>query len=67
MGAKCSLAPNSTRDRDDDASHDGFSLFSLHKENHDSTYMIAKRKFPTSNEVNEMNEKRSWKRYEVPK
>jgi len=42
-------------------------LFSLHKENHDSTYMIAKRKFPTSNEVNEMNEKRSWKRYEVPK
>ena len=70
MGTKCSLVPISTRVRDGDAHHDDITLFSLHKENYGLTFMITfivLKKFPTRNEMNEMNEFSSWKRHEVSK
>jgi hypothetical protein len=70
MGTKSSLVPKSTRDRDGDAHHDDITLFSLLKENYGLTFMITfivLKKFPTRNEMNEMNEFSSWKRHEVSK
>ena len=57
---RISSAPNSTRDGNDEASHDGKSLFSLLKENYDfNIHDSSLKKFSTSNEMNEMNEFRS--------